>query len=83
MHNHDLNRVEFFSKEDMASGHQLSKGECILRKDIFPNYTDINDVLELYNIKKYIDNNLYLKDWSQEDIEDFNQKVTGCGTRPF
>ncbi len=69
MHNHDLNRVEFFFKEDMASGHQLSKGECILWKDILPNYTDINDVLELYNIKKYIDNNLYLKDWSQEDIK--------------
>lgn len=79
MHNHDLNRVEFFSKEDMASGHQLSKGECILRKDILPNYTDINDVLELYNIKKYIDNNLYLRNWSQEDIEDFNQKVTEYG----
>lgn len=79
MHNQDLNRVKFFSKEDMASGHQLSKGEHILRKDILPNYTDINDVLELYNIKKYIDNDLYLRDWSQEDIEDFKQKVTEHG----
>lgn len=76
MHKHDLNRVKFFSKEDMASGHQLSKGEHILRKETLSNYTDINDVLELYNIKKYIDNDLYLRDWSQEDIEDFKQKVT-------
>ncbi|MDQ1340723.1 MAG: hypothetical protein QG567_1881 [Campylobacterota bacterium] len=79
MHNHDLNRVEFFSKEDMAGGHQLSKGEHILRKETLSNYTDINDVLELYNIKKYIDNDLYLRDWSQEDIEDFKQKVTEYG----
>lgn len=79
MHNHDLNRVKFFSKEDMAAGHQLSKGEHILRKETLSNYTDINDVLELYNIKKYIDNDLYLRDWSQEDIEDFKQKVTEYG----
>jgi hypothetical protein len=79
MHNHDLNRVEFFSKEDMAAGHQLSKGEHILRKETLSNYTDINDILELYNIKKYIDNDLYLRDWTQEDIEDFKQKVTEYG----
>lgn len=50
MHNHDLNRVKFFSKKDMASGHQLSKCEYILRQVTLSNYTDINDVLELYNI---------------------------------
>ena len=79
MHIHDLNRVEFFSKEDLAAGHQLSKGEHILRKETLSNYTDINDILELYNIKKYIDNDLYLRDWTQEDIEDFKQKVTEYG----
>jgi hypothetical protein len=79
MHEHDLNRVEFFSKEDLAGGHQLSKGEHILRKEPLSYYTDINDVLELYNIKKYIDNELYLKDWSQEDIEYFKQKVSEYG----
>jgi hypothetical protein len=79
MHNYDLNRVEFFSKEDMAGGHQLSKGEHILRKETSSNYTDINDVLELYNIKKYIDNDLYLRNWTQEDISDFKQKVAEYG----
>jgi hypothetical protein len=79
MRSHDLNRVKFFSKEDMASGHQLSKGEHILRKETLLNYTDINDILELYNIKKYIDNDLYLRDWSQEDIKDFKQKATEYG----
>ncbi|WP_417326300.1 hypothetical protein [Halarcobacter sp.] len=79
MRNYDLNRVIFFSKEDMSAGHQLSKGEHLLRKGILSNYTDINDILELYNIKKYIDNDSYLRDWSQEDIEDFNQTVTKYG----
>lgn len=79
MHDHDLNRVKFFSKEDMATGHQLSKGEHILRKETLLNNTDINDVLEMYNIKKYIDNELYLRDWTQEDIEDFKLEVTEYG----
>ena len=79
MHEHDLNRVEFFSKEDLAGGHQLSKGEHILREETLSDYTDINDVLELYNIKKYIDNELYLKGWTQEDLEDFKQKVSEYG----
>ena len=79
MHKHDLNRVEFYSKEDMAGGHQLTKGEHILRNETQSNYTGINNVLELYNIKKYIDNELYLKGWTQEDIKDFKQKVTEYG----
>jgi hypothetical protein len=79
MHEHDLNRVEFFSKEDLAGGHQLLKGEHILRKETLSDYTDINDVLELYNINKYIDNELYLKNWTTEDIDDFKQKVNEYG----
>lgn len=79
MHQHDLNRVEYYSKEDMAGPHHLSKGEHILRSETKSSYTDINDVLELYNLKKYFDNELYLKSWTQDDIENFKQKVTEYG----
>lgn len=33
MHEHDFNKVEFYSKEDLAGGLQLSKGESILRNE--------------------------------------------------
>jgi len=79
MHESDLNRVVFHSKEDMAGGHYLQKGEHILRADTKSNYTDINDVLELYNLKKYIDNDLYLKSWSQDDIANFKLKAVEYG----
>lgn len=79
MHKHDLDRVQFYSKEDMVGGHHLSKGENILRNDIKSDYTDINEVLELYNLKKYFDNELYLKSWTQEEIENFKQKATEYG----
>lgn len=79
MYNADLNKIVFYSKEDMAGGWQLQKGEPILRADIKSNYTDINEVLELYNLKKYIDNDLYLKNWTPSDIADFKQKAISYG----
>ncbi len=79
MHEYDLNRVEFYSKEDMAGGYELSKAEPILRGDKQTDYADINDILELYNIKKYFDNELYLKDWTQENIATFKRKAGEFG----
>jgi hypothetical protein len=79
MHETDLNRVIFHSREDMAGGHQLQKGEHILRADIKSDFSDINDILELYNIKKYIDNELFLKKWSQDDIDSFKEKAKDYG----
>lgn len=79
MHKSDLNRVVFYSKEDMAGGHQLRKGEPILRAEIQSEYNDINEILELYNIKKYIDIELFLNDWTSEDILIFKDKATEFG----
>ncbi|UKB81293.1 hypothetical protein [Chryseobacterium sp. MEBOG07] len=77
MHKTDLKRVIFYSKEDMAGGYQLSKGENILRNNTKIDYTDINDIIELYNIKKYFDIGMYLNKWSQEEIHNFKEKVNG------
>lgn len=74
MHKHDLNRVEFYSKEDMAGGIQLSKGEKILRNNINKEIIDINDILEFYHINKYLEHELFLKDWTESDIHDFKKK---------
>ncbi len=76
----DSNRVFFYSKEDLAGGYQLRKGESILRAETKLEYNDINDVLELYNVKKYIDNELFLKDWTSEDILKFKNKAIEFGS---
>lgn len=75
----DSKKVVFYTKEDLASGPQLQKGELILLSDIKSNYTDINEILELYNIKKYIDNDVYLINWSKDDIANFKQKAKDYG----
>ena len=63
----------------MAGGYHLSKGEHILRGEIKSSYTDINDILELYNIKKYINNELFLRGWAQEDVKNFKLKAAEYG----
>lgn len=79
MHNRDIYRVIFFSKDDVAGHHHLTKGETILRSDLKTSYDDINDILELYNIKKYIDNDLFLNNWTNEDIIYFKEKALEYG----
>lgn len=79
MHKQDLDRVKFYSKEDMSGGYHLSKAEPILKGDKQLDYSDINDILEIYNIKKYFDTELYLTKWTQENVRSFKQKVTGYG----
>lgn len=79
MEKSDLSRVKFHSIDDMGGGYQLSKGEHILKGDTQPNYSDIDDILELYNIKKYFDNELYLKSWSAENIAEYKKKVSEFG----
>jgi hypothetical protein len=79
MRKSDLNRVVFCSKEDMAGGHQLRRGEPTLRAETKSDYDDINEVLELYNIKKYIDNDLFFEDWTSEEREIFKEKAIEFG----
>jgi hypothetical protein len=69
------NRVEYFSKEDMSGGHYLSLAEPILRNFNRDYEYDINDIIELYQIKLYIDNDLFLTNWSEQDKTNFKEIV--------
>ena len=80
MHQHDLNKSSFlFRRRYGRWTSTFKRREKILRAEIKSNYSDVNEVLELYNIKKYFDNELYLKSWTQEEIEDFKQKAKKYG----
>lgn len=74
MRQYDINRIEFYSKEDLAGIHMLGKADKILQKNANEHITDINDILEYYHIKKYIDNDLFLKSWTEKDIQDIKIK---------
>lgn len=77
--NRDLNRIVFHSKEDLAWISHLKRGEVILKDPNSSRTTDINDILELYNLKKYIDNDVFRGNWTSDDILHFKEKAAEFG----
>lgn len=70
----DTNRVKFYSTSDFSLGFYLDRIEAILNAPIAPH--DINDIVELYNIQKFINNKIFGKDWSPSKIYYFQQQVS-------
>lgn len=59
-------RVKYYGEHNMATGWQLKKAGSILDDwDGSPNVTEINRVIEFYNIKKLFDCNIRLKQWDE------------------
>lgn len=67
-----MERIKFYSINDMISGENL-----IRIKEIIDNFDEnkkdynINDIIELYNITKYVDTECYKNyklNWSEDDI---------------
>tara|TARA_R110002167_G_scaffold366458_1_gene598024 strand:- start:5824 stop:7785 length:1962 start_codon:yes stop_codon:yes gene_type:complete len=74
MYQPDLRRVVFYSKEDLTGPGHLKRGESILNAQNDNIQLDVNDFLERYHIKKYLDNKLYLNHWTTTDILTFKSR---------
>lgn len=75
-----MERTKFYSVDDLGNGLQLQRAQKVL--DVYTQnkeYDDINDVLELYNIKLLIDNDLALKSWSDEMSSNYAKTVKCFG----
>ena len=71
----DHRRIKFFSVSDLSSSLQLQRIESF-----FKDWTgkiavlDINIILELYNIKRYIDAGMRLEKWTDEQFSKYQAK---------
>lgn len=67
------NRVVFYEPNDLAYGLYLEKIATIT----VPSITEItiNDAIEFYEIKKYFDKNIHLKNWSDAEYECYRTKA--------
>lgn len=64
-------RIKFYSKYDGAGFSNMEKAEEILINfDEGKDYS-VNDIIEFYEIKQYIDNEVYLPKWTNEEIENY------------
>lgn len=71
----DLNRVVFYSIQDLSKDRNLQNAEPLIEKFDSKNPYDINDILELYQIKLYFDNELYRSVWNEETKEIYLKTV--------
>lgn len=67
----DLNRVVFYSKQDLSGDRNLQNAEPIIENYDSSKIYGINEVLELYQIKLYFDNELYRRVWNKETKEKY------------
>ena len=73
--------IKFHGVNDLSSVYYLEKIELILDEfNEHKQYDDINEIIELFNIKQYIENDMYLKSWSEEKIDDYKKKVVKIPT---
>lgn len=67
--NKSRHRVIFYSVNDLAIPIVLENIDQFFDGYDGSKYHHLNDYLEFYNIKKYFDNNIYYKYWSQKEKE--------------
>ncbi len=68
-------RVVFYSKQDMSYDKNLQNAESIIDSFNSEKSFNINDILELYHIKIYFDNDLYRSVWNIETKENYIKTV--------
>lgn len=67
------NRVIYYSKRDLTIGDNLILAESILRTFDSDKTRNINDIIELYNVKLFIDYELFLTRWTEDDKKFFKE----------
>lgn len=70
-----MERIVFYSKEDMTTSYNLIKAEKLLNNLSSQQKFSLNDLLEFYNIKLHFDNDLFLPKWSKTEQEKYSQII--------
>lgn len=75
-----MERAKFYSRTDLSNGIHLIRAERVLDNyQEGQDYENVNDVLELFNVKLLIDNGLELNRWTERQVADYKTKVSKLG----
>lgn len=71
----ELKRIKYYSDTDLSLGFALKEAAQRLDEWISQeSYSDINDIIEMYNIKQVVDSGLLLKGWDYSTLEDYQNR---------
>lgn len=68
-----MRRVKFYSINDGASFDNLQTAEGVLNSFNKNKTVEINNVIEYYNIIQYFDHDMYLKNWSDDQLKTYKE----------
>ncbi|TVT27748.1 hypothetical protein FO441_08555 [Salinicoccus cyprini] len=71
-----MKRIKFYPVNDLLCGYNLNNSEQVLKP--YANgeeISDINVAIEIFNIKKYFDAEIFLSKWSSEKVECLKAQV--------
>ena len=69
-------RIKFYGKPNMMIGYYLSKAEEVLNAvTAQSSASDINEALEYFNIIRYFDQQIYLKAWDSQTIQNYKKRI--------
>ena len=79
----NYNAIKYYSNNDMSIGYSLEQAEPVINAfDPAKEYTDINEVIELFNIQRLMDSGVLLTKWDSQTVEKlkatcklFNEKI--------
>lgn len=75
-HIDDFNRVKYYSATDMTCGYYLERAEKVIGQyNDEMDYTDVNQIIEFYNIKCLLEKDIFLSRWGQEEIKKYKKMV--------
>ena len=72
----DYNGVKYYSPNDWGISVELEEAENIIKSfDPENTITDINAILELFNVQKLLECGTRLRKWSDEEYNSYKQKA--------
>ena len=72
----DMEYIKWLSLNDLALGSQLKRMDEIFKVAIErKDYTNINEIMELFIVCKYMTAQIYPSVWSQKDISEYKKIV--------
>ena len=71
----EFNRVVFYSKYDLSADRNLESAEKIFKKLNSEDGLDLNDIIELYQIKLYFDHEIFLSRWDEQTKQEYKDII--------